>query len=716
MRARRGPAADMTNAMSARAACCCVCLALLACSGDRDKYLAQLQSPRPDDRAIAVKKLAEKYDSDDLPLFTQAARDPVGMVRAEAMGALGKSNDGRVVDLLGEALGDPDEVVQVAAARALANVKNDKARTYLTLQYSRRGRSTRQVIVEGLKSANVPGAMASCVVAEANALWEKNLKALEDGALPERVGAAEELGRAGRPEAVNRLVPLLKDKNVVLAAAAARGLGFARDARAVPALTALLDENFPELREAACEALGKLKDPAALPKLSAVSLEQSPASVLATQAIIALPASDETNKALCDVLIGGGGAEVDAAGRELRRRGGCPVEPLLEKLKGGSPNAALRAIVALGPTLKEHSAKVTPLLTASDSTTRRLAVDAIAELSDPASAAALLKAFDAELKAIEPLRADWIPADLALKFTPGFNPDEAPPADGRDIFRVNRARTSEMFKRVAALDGQKLKERGKVPLQARAPRELVDDGTDEQYQLLASLLRALGRLKVDGARARLEPFTEEQSATLRSAAFAGLGLLGPETVPQVKAALFDAERSVQAAAAQALAESPEGRVAIIEALEKLVGDRSRLVEPLRGVALPANAAPALLGLVKEGGADGSLAASLLAEMQAPESVPAIVELLGQDTVVGRRELIGTLGRTRAPQAVAALGRELFSDSPPVRAAAVEALAALGEPARPMLEALDALKGDYSLRVRDAATKAVQALTPPEAQR
>jgi HEAT repeat protein len=103
-------------------------------------------------------------------------------------------------------------------------------------------------------------------------------------------------------------------------------------------------------------------------------------------------------------------------------------------------------------------------------------------------------------------------------------------------------------------------------------------------------------------------------------------------------------------------------------------------------------------------------------MQAPESVPAIIELLAQDTVVGRRELIATLGRTRAQEAVPALGRELFSDSPAVRAAAVEALAAAGESGRTQLESLDALKGDYSLRVRDAATRAVQTLTPPEGQR
>lgn len=689
------------------------CVVLVACSGGRDKWLAQLQSPRPDDRAVAVKRLAEKYEADDLPLFTQAARDPVGMVRAEAMAALGKSSDPRVVDLLGDALGDPDDDVQTAAARALAVIRNDKARAYLTLQYSRRGRATRQVIVEGLKSANVPGAMASCVAAEANAIWEQNVKALQDGALPERVGAAEELGRSGRPESVNRLVPLLKDKQVMLAAAAARGLGSARDVRAVPALTQLLDENYPELREAACEALGRLKDPSALPKLTAVALEGSPSSALATRAIIGLPSSPESNKALCDVVASGLGPEVEAAGRAMRERGGCAPEPILEKLKGGTPNAGLRAIIVLGAPMKDHAAKVVPFLTHNDGLTRRLAVDALASLQEPSVAQAVLKAFEAEQKAVEPLRADWVPADLPRTFAPGFDPEHPPE---RDVFAlVAKARAGELMRRVQALDAQRLKEQGKVPLQSRAPRELVDDGSEEQYQLLGALLRALGRLKVEGARSKLEPYIEEQSPTLRAAALVGLATLGAETVPLVKAGLMDAERSVQAATAQALAEaSAEGRLAVIDAISKLVGDRSRLVEPLRGVTLPSSSVSVFLALVKEGGADGSMAASIVGELQAPEAAPAIAEVLRQDTVVGRRDLIAALGKVRSPESIAALGRELFSDSASVRGAAAEALATQGEAARVHLEALDALKGDYSLRVREAATAAVEKLTPPEA--
>ena len=293
-----------------RASFVLVLAALSGCSSGRDKLIADLQGARPEVRALAVKKLAEKFNPDDVSLFTQAARDPVAIVRAEAMAALGKSQDPRVVDPLGEALADTDDQVQLAAAASLATIKTDKARSYLTLQYSRRGRSTRTAIVQALKGINIPGAMASVIAAEASAIWDRNLKALTEGALAERVGAAEELGRSGRAEAVNRLVPLLKDNQVVLAAGAARGLGHAGDLRAVPALTTLLDENFPELRDAACEALAHLKDPSALPKLLGSRRRRAPPAPLPPPRSSRCLESAESDKALCDLLVTGSDQEV----------------------------------------------------------------------------------------------------------------------------------------------------------------------------------------------------------------------------------------------------------------------------------------------------------------------------------------------------------------------------------------------------------------------
>jgi len=98
------------------------------CDNGRDKLLAELQSVRPQERASAVRKLADQPKPEDLILFTRAAKDQAAMVRSEAVVALGKSQDVRVVDLLGELLGDPDEGVQGRAAMALAEIKNDKAK------------------------------------------------------------------------------------------------------------------------------------------------------------------------------------------------------------------------------------------------------------------------------------------------------------------------------------------------------------------------------------------------------------------------------------------------------------------------------------------------------------------------------------------------------------------------------------------------------------
>ncbi|MFP2913446.1 HEAT repeat domain-containing protein, partial [Pyxidicoccus sp. 3LFB2] len=305
---------------------------VLGCNGSRDQLLADLQSPRPEVRALAVKKLAGQGNADDLVLFTRAAKDLAAIVRAEAAVALGESQDPRVVDLLGELLEDSDEEVQGRAAMALSKVKNDKAKAYLTLQYGRRGRATRQVIVQALKNANVPGAMAEVVAAEAKAHWDRNLLALTEGVLPERVGAAEELGKSGRPEAVNRLLPLVRDSQVILAAAAVRGLGDAGDKRAVGAIALLLDESFPELREAAITALMKLQDPSAAQRLQAVAVEKSAVSPLAIDAILAFPRSPQTDAALCAVVMDGAPAEALAAGRSMRSRGGCPVDPIGERL------------------------------------------------------------------------------------------------------------------------------------------------------------------------------------------------------------------------------------------------------------------------------------------------------------------------------------------------------------------------------------------------
>jgi HEAT repeat protein len=679
----------------------------LACDGSRDRLIADLQGARPEQRAMAVQKLARQGNPDDLALFTRAAKDLAPIVRAEAADALGKSQDPRVVDLLGELLEDPDEAVQEHAAMALAQIKSDKSKAYLTSQYGRQARSTRLAIVQALKAANVPGAMAQVVGAEAHAIWDRNMRALTDGALAERVAAAEELGKSGRAEAVNRLVPVVRDSQVMLAVGAVRGLGFAGDRRVSGELALLLTENFPNLREAACEALGRLQDPVALPTLQAVALEKSATSPHATAAIIALPHLPQTQQALCAIVLDGGPNEATAAGREMRRRGGCPLEPILDRLsREREPVTALMALEALGPTAREAAPRLIPLLAHSSPAVRLWALAAATELADPALAKPALEAYEQEAKAVEALRAKWIP-----RLPDGFGEGAAPGPQG--------SKQEELLRKVSAGNEARAAQAGRVLVRPRPPQELVDDAGDEQLRLLAASLRALGRLGAEGALGILLRHADDENARVRAAALEALAGLGEDGFDHAVKGLLDPDRDTQAKVAEALAaQGARGQAPILDLLPRLAGDRIRLVEALRKAGTTRAAVPALIAVVAEGGGpEAVLAMELLGGLKAAEAVPTLLKHLAQPTALGRREALLALGQIGDRRAADEVAKDLNHDSPEVRAAAAAALVEIGTPAQ--LEALDALKGDYYLRVRESAERALARIgsgSTPEPQK
>jgi HEAT repeat protein len=648
----------------------------IGCDG-RDRLLASLQSVRPEARAAAIRKLADQAKPEDLVLFTRAAKDTAPVVRGEAASALGSSQDPRVVDVLGELLGDADESVQGKAAMALARIRTEQAKKYLTLQYARRGRSTRHAIVEALKSANVPGAMASAVAAESRTIWERNLQALTAGSLPERIAAAEELGKSGRVEAVNRLLPLINDAQVILAAAAVRGLGYTGDARAVEPIAELLTENFPELREAATDALVRLRDPKALPRLKEIALEKSAASAFATTAIIALPANAHTNAALCEIALEAAPEDARGAGRAMRTRGGCPLDPILERLaRRAEQLAALYAIEGLGKVAARAAPKVIPLIASTDETLRLHAIAAAAEMGDAAAVEATRLVYEEELKRIEGLRADWIAGGLPREVAPGFDAG---------------ARASQEL----------------------APRELVEDVSEEQLRTFAGAIRALGQLRAPGALPLLEPHAKDPSPSVRAAALVGLARLGGAGIAAAGAGLSDPDREVRSTVALALAElGPDGQAALAHLLPQAAANRLPILSALDRAGPTPAVAEVLLSVLNEGGPESALAAHLLARVAPKEAVEPLLRQLDDPRSAARREALVALGRIGDPRAAEAVARDLYHDSPDVRAAAAEALAQLGT--SPLLDALDALKGDYYRRVRESADAALaKILKPPE---
>jgi len=692
-------------------------------SKDRTQLIAQLQSPRPEERAIAIKKLAAQNRAEDLVFFTAGAKDLSAMVRGEAANALGASADPRVVDLLGELLADPDEQVESKAAMALAHFKSDKARAYLTLQYGRQGRSTRTAIIEALRTANVQNAMATAVSAEAKAIWDRNLNALaEAGALAEQAAAAEELGRSGRPDAVHELLKLAQQGQVVLAAAAVRGLGHAGDPKVAPRIALLLGESHPELREASIDALRELGDPAAVQRLTAVALEKSATSEAAARALVSFARTPETDAALCRLVVDGGDEAQATAAHAMAGRGGCPLDALLKRLPaakhvGRLPDgrtkdaalAALGAIAGLGPSAKDALPQVLPLLGDPDPRVRTLAFSAAGGIRDPSAAEAVAQAFAEEEKRVAAGREDWVKPALPSEYAPGFEPAVRALSSSPAAVDTMR-RGSEMLQKVAELDNQRAASAGKILRQERAPLELVNDLDAAQLAPFAAGLTALGA--VHGARARelLDAARNDDSSELRTAAYLGLVGLGSDALKDAENGLFDASQEVRNAVAEALGGAGKGgQAALVDALPKLVGEKLPVLRALQGAQLAPSAAPVLSSLVQLGGAESSVAAHLLGEMKAEAALPVLLKIVEDPTAAAQREALWALGQLGDPKAAAPVACALESESAELRAAAAEALTHIGGPEQ--LVALRALEGDYDLRVRTAATAALAKLAP-----
>lgn len=272
-----------------------------------------------------------------------------------------------------------------------------------------------------------------------------------------------------------------------------------------------------------------------------------------------------------------------------------------------------------------------------------------------------------------------------------------------------RLRQQDLLRRVDAMNEARVRETGKRPADQRPPVDLIDDVSNEQVRMLSVLLRALGKLKVEGAEAKIVPYLGEDNIALRSAAYEAMVFLGGEALTKARQGLFDSERSVQGATAAAFAESGENGQRILLKAAAVAGDRVRLLEPLRDVNVGSQLAEPVIKLLADGGAETVIAAMLLARMKAKDAVDPLLKVLADPSAVGRREVLLALGSLGDAKAIPALTAHLYHDSADVRAAAAQALGAF--PKAAPLDALDALKGDYYRKVRETASDTILRLGP-----
>ncbi|MFY0522884.1 HEAT repeat domain-containing protein [Archangium gephyra] len=427
-------------------------------------------------------------------------------------------------------------------------------------------------------------------------------------------------------------------------------------------------------------------------------------SPLAIDALLAMPRQPQTDAALCAIALDAETSEAVPVARAMRERGGCPVDPIIERLaRPASAAGGLQVVIGLGPAAKDLLPKVLPYVTQGDATLRALAVDAAAAIGEAAAAPVLQKAFEQELAAAQTLRQDWVTQPLPERYGPGFDPSQ----QGGD--RQKGEKHSGLMARVKALNAAKARDMGRPVVQQRAPSELFDDVDSSKLEPLAGLLRALGAVKAPGALELLKSFAGDSSVTLRTAALVGLTRLGPEGVAVAKAGLFEADRYLVKALAQALAEQGEaGRSALVELLPQISGEKLVVLDALVKTGAPASAAGELQKVVSEGGPEVVLAATLLGRMKAKEAVPTLVKALEEPSGVGRRELLTALGEIGDTTAAEVVARDLYHDLPEIRAAAAGALTRMGTGAQ--ADALDALKSDYYRRVREAAVAALAKTT------
>lgn len=172
--------------------------------------------------ALQISRVAGGDLKQVVPELVRAATDPAHPIRAAAMdaiGALGKEAKGAGTTVKA-ALGDADESVRAAAARAYGAVEDggDAVKT-LSLKLLDKSEGVRAAALEGLRSL---GDAAQTALPDVQA-------ALKDASEGVRAAAAETLAALSDPERASALLtdlqPLLKDASTSVRAAAARAYG-----------------------------------------------------------------------------------------------------------------------------------------------------------------------------------------------------------------------------------------------------------------------------------------------------------------------------------------------------------------------------------------------------------------------------------------------------------------------------------------------------------
>jgi HEAT repeat protein len=632
-----------------RLAAAVLATAILAC---RPGGQADLASADPDRRAAAVARLSDPRDATELAALLVAQQDPHPRVRAAAAAALGARGGARSLEALSAMLADTDPGVMSAAAHALASLRpdgagpdarlaaemNERAGRALAQAYGRADTRTRLAIASALHALGT--SLRDAVEVEARQLWEQNARELRGGSATARAGAAEELGRSGRADAVKLLVDLLEDEASppLLAAAAARGLGMAGDRTAVEPLETALFGRPAEVSEAAAWALGRIGDAQAAGSLA--DLGSRAPSRLAASAVAALdgfPPAPAVGVALCEVALRAMDPAVTgaAAAAARDRAADCPERPLVQRIGrgGGEAIAALAALGALRlppDRLRAPAEKAVGLLGSStDGAVRSAAARALGVAPFPPAVPALQR----RLAALKPSDVEE-QAEIAVA-----------------LARLAPEHSGSIAARLA---------------------------TEADPRLRVAACRALSAARPTGTAATLALLSADPDPNVRRAAYLGLGQLGEAAVAPLAAALTSRSGDPGEIEAIIQALGSTGAPSALPLLSPLLGGAAA---PAAASAIGRLGAPAgvgvLLAALQGGGANGSLEiVEGLAALGSADAGEALTAELLSDRPTVRAAAARAIGRLRYEPASSRLEALRSDYDAEVRRAAREALARL----------------------------------------
>ncbi|MCL2012633.1 MAG: HEAT repeat domain-containing protein [Cystobacterineae bacterium] len=672
---------------------------LSACNEKKDEaWKANWSHFPPEARAEALKQIIEKVKPADLGHLALAARDTEPKVRAVAAEGLGKSREGYALDLLSDLLKDADERVQVAAAHAMGQHGNEKARKYLLLRFSRSRQPVRQAIVQALKASGVAEPMKQAVSFEAKELWEKAQQELASPpSLAEQVNAIVRLSESGRPEAAELLLPFLKEKAPVLVVAAAQGLASLGVHAALVELEALALSSNADIRQAAIAAVAQLQATSSIPLLTRLVETEEETALWALEGLTSFPSSPEADQAMCHIAIHSENRFLRLqAASALQQRAPCALPPLLEQLsKASMAETALLVLMRWPNAWSQEADKIWAFLKSENLVLSALAAHLLSkayvqkELQEkpPKHMAYILERVDFLTKREEP----WIKFPLEDGFGTRIFEEGA-----KDLER--RQRQELLLRGLEASNALSLKEQGKQASRPLLLPELAENLGQAELEQLAAFLKLASFLQPQLIEEHLKRHMRASDVSLRAVALAAWVRMGAEHWELAEQGIFDQSEKVRLAVAEAFIEAGiEGEKHLLAALEKRAEESSALLNLLPCTQLDEKSAKILMGFLDKSIREASLAAHCLGKAKHTGAQEKLVALLNAATVVEKKTALEALKEMDAKVASKEIENQLFHESPEIRQAAVRVLRYLkvGDAG----EMLEALGEDYFKKVR-----------------